>query len=511
MKSAGTAAWGPQTFTLNGTLVGVGVGTTNAACAALPAGSLTGKIAFIDRGTCGFSVKALNAQNAGAVGVIIGNNQGATAVINMSTTAGSVPTIPSLSVTQNDGTAIKAALATDTVTVSLTRIPVPAYNPVRGLLGEESSAFGGAIRDMYNPTCYGNPGKVSDTQYSCGPASSDSGGVHNNSGVPNHGYALVVDGGAYNGQTITGIGLTKAAHIYWRAQSVYQGPASGFSAHADALEQSCRDLTGVNLNGLTTGTPSGEIITANDCAQVAAVMLAVEMRSAPAQCAFQPLLAQTPPALCAAGTPAAIASDGFDGGKKAGIKWLVGHTGPADFGATDWGVTNALPGGRTGYAMYAGDRDIGACTIGSNASSLQRLESAEISIPAGATTLRMAFDHYVATETGYDGGNVKIQVNGGAWTTIAAADFVYNPYNGTLATSTTTATTGADNPLAGQPAFTGSDGGSVLGTWGRSIINLAPYAAPGDKIKLRFEMGTDCGGGAFGWYVDDVQVYRCVP
>ncbi|MBL7795981.1 MAG: T9SS type A sorting domain-containing protein [Saprospiraceae bacterium] len=47
-------------------------------CAALPAGSLTGKIALIRRGgvpaACGFSAKALNAQNAGAVAVIIANH-----------------------------------------------------------------------------------------------------------------------------------------------------------------------------------------------------------------------------------------------------------------------------------------------------------------------------------------------------------------------------------------------------------------------------------------------------
>ena len=45
------------------------------------------------------------------------------------------------------------------------------------------------------------------------------GGVHTNSGVPNHAFALLVDGGSYNGQTISPIGLTKAAHIYYRAQS----------------------------------------------------------------------------------------------------------------------------------------------------------------------------------------------------------------------------------------------------------------------------------------------------
>ena len=39
--------------------------STDDACAALPAGSLTGSIALIRRGTCGFYQKALNAQDAG--------------------------------------------------------------------------------------------------------------------------------------------------------------------------------------------------------------------------------------------------------------------------------------------------------------------------------------------------------------------------------------------------------------------------------------------------------------
>ncbi len=506
VKNAGTAAWGPQTFTLAGaTLQGVEIGSTSAACAALPANSLTGKVAFIDRGTCGFSVKALNAQNAGAVGVIIGNNQAGTAVINMSITTGFVPTIPSLSVSQNDGTAIKGVISTP-VTLTMSRNGVPTYNTVRWLMGEDSTAFGGAIRDMYNPTCAGNPGKVSDTQYVC--STGDSGGVHSNSGVPNHAYALLVDGGTYNGQTVGAIGLTKAAHIYFRAQTVYQGPASDFVDHADAIEQSCTDLTGVNLADLKFGTPSGEIINASDCAQVAKAALAVELRTPPAQCNFQPLLAKNPPPLCASGSPTLLMSDTFEGGKKGGVKWKVSFAGSTgDFTPRNFGVVNTPPAPVTGYAMFGSNPNIGTCAPGGDETGLQRLESPEVTIPAGATILRMAFDHYVATEASFDGGNVKVSVNGGAWQLVSAANFVYNPYNAALAT----AGQGNTNPMQGEAAFTGSDGGSVEGSWGRSIINLAPYAVPGDKIKLRFELGNDGCGGVKGWYLDDVKVYRCTP
>jgi len=102
----GTANFGPPVGSpsVSGPLAGVGLG-----CAALPAGSLTGMIAIIDRGTCTFVVKTKNAQDAGAVGVIIANNQpGAPPGLG----GGPDPSIviPAVSVSQGDGNAIKAQL-----------------------------------------------------------------------------------------------------------------------------------------------------------------------------------------------------------------------------------------------------------------------------------------------------------------------------------------------------------------------------------------------------------------
>ncbi len=508
VKLTGTAAFGPQTFSIPATdVVVVNDGSTAGAGGSVTDGcdvpfvnaaALVGKIAYLDRGVCGFGVKAKNAELAGAIGVIIGNN--VPGIVNMAAAVGVTNLIPALSVSQADGAAIKAQ--TSTVMASMLR-GAGSDSSVRWLVGEDVTT--GAIRDMYNPTCYGNPGKVSDAQYTC--AAADSGGVHSNSGVPNHGYALIVDGGTYNGQSITGIGLTKAAHIYYRAQSVYQGPASDFAAHADAIEQSCTDLTGANLASLTTGAPSGEVITPFDCTQVTKAAAAVELRTPPSQCNFAPLLAKSPPALCTSGTVTALMSDGFDGGKKGGVRWLVSHAGnSSDFTPRDWGVVTHLPQ-RAGYAIFAADPNIGTCAPGGNEAGVQRLDSPDITIPADVTAPRLTFDHWVATEGGFDGGNVKISVNGGAWQLVKAADFIYNPYNTTLAT----AAQGNDNPMAGQPAFSGSDGGSVSGSWGRSIVNLAPYATANDKVKLRFELGNDGCGGAFGWYLDDVMVYQCKP
>src|SRR6185295_11294092 len=74
--------------------------------------TLTGKIAIIDRGTCGFTVKVKNAQLKGAIGVIIANNAG-DSVISMGGTDATI-TIPSVFVGQTSGVAIKAAAGSNT-------------------------------------------------------------------------------------------------------------------------------------------------------------------------------------------------------------------------------------------------------------------------------------------------------------------------------------------------------------------------------------------------------------
>jgi extracellular elastinolytic metalloproteinase len=70
------AALNTTGVTGNVTLVNDGVGTTSDACEALLGGSLSGQVALIDRGSCDFTVKVKNAQNAGATAAIVANNQG---------------------------------------------------------------------------------------------------------------------------------------------------------------------------------------------------------------------------------------------------------------------------------------------------------------------------------------------------------------------------------------------------------------------------------------------------
>ncbi len=81
---------------------------------------VAGKIALIDRGTCSFDVKAKNAQDAGAIAVVIANNAaGDPPAMGVGTPAiANAVTIPVLSITQALGVSIKAALPSAAVNVT---------------------------------------------------------------------------------------------------------------------------------------------------------------------------------------------------------------------------------------------------------------------------------------------------------------------------------------------------------------------------------------------------------
>lgn len=379
----------------------------------------------------------------------------------------------------------------------------------RWLSGEDDPAFGGAIRDMWQPLCYGDPDKVSSSQYFC--SSADSGGVHSNSGIPNHAFALLVDGGTYNGETITAIGLEKAAHIYWRAASVYEVPASDFEDHADALEASCTDLLGASLyTPVTTGPGTwggifGATISAADCTEVSDAIAAVELRTDPTQCGFSSLLDPSAPALCGGGTVTTIHLQDWESGLGS---WTVGtHSvlNPPTFDTPDWAVVGSLPDSQPGQAAFViDDPALGNCA-GDNEAGVLYLQSPAIVVPGPIAKLRLAFDHWHSTEEGWDGGNLKIRVNGGSYQLVPASAFTFNGYNDTL----NTAGQGNDNPLQGEEAFTGSDGGSLSGSWGQSQVDLSAFAGEGDTVELRFELGIDGCNGRIGWYVDDVHLYSC--
>jgi hypothetical protein len=223
--------------------------------------------------------------------------------------------------------------------------------------------------------------------------------------------------------------------------------------------------------------------------------------------AARPPRGQTPPDLCvaASGTPQTVRQEPFD--SLAG--WhLNGVATYSKAPPASWVVTTTLPGGRTGSAAYAEDPEGGSCAGDyTDYSSYWFMVSDMITIPTGDILARLAFDHYLATEAGWDGGNLQISINGGAFVPLSTGTFIYNGYNTTL----TPTLQGNTNPLAGQPAFSGTTGGLSLGTWGTSIVNLAARGVgPGDKIRLRYNFGINGCLGEDGWYIDQLQVYTCL-
>ena len=112
----GIAAFGPL-LTASGTSGEVmpvvdqanGTGLACTPLNAANAAAVNGKIALIDRGTCTFTEKVKNAQNAGAIGVIIADNVAGSPPPDL---GGADPTItiPAVRITLADGNTFKSAL-----------------------------------------------------------------------------------------------------------------------------------------------------------------------------------------------------------------------------------------------------------------------------------------------------------------------------------------------------------------------------------------------------------------
>ena len=340
----------------------------------------------------------------------------------------------------------------------------------RWLLGEDVPA-GGAVRDMENPPAFGDPGKTSDPQFVCGDPGGDQGGVHSNSGVPNRAYALMVDGGSYNGQTVAGIGLSKAGKIQFRALTLYLLSASDFADNDLALRQSCQDLIG------TAG------ITAADCTEVGEALDAVEMAAtwpcAPSQAAA--------PAFCPAGrSPTLWYHQDFEG---------------------DIGLTTCPSGGViAGFCVNRSSSLLGSFATSGTSSAwgynqgttdLIGLQITFPSLPPAGSRLR--FNHSYGFENAtdnYDGGQVHYSTNGGStWLEAGGSITGGQSYGGVISSC-------CGNPLSGQSAF-------VRDSWGYGVSQLSLGSLSGSAFAFRWVIGTDDLLDDYGWFIDDVRIYSC--
>jgi Zn-dependent metalloprotease len=347
---------------------------------------------------------------------------------------------------------------------------------VRWQIGEDIPAvsqLSSPLRNMMEPTLLGDPGKTSDAQFVCGSDYRvDRGGVHSNSGVPNHAYALMVDGGTYNGKTVTLMGLNKAGKIQYRALANYLTSASDFLDNYNALKQACQDLIG------TAG------ITAADCSEVGDALDAVEL-SATWPCSP----AQAPaPALCSAGQAPSL-----------WFSWDVESSGltpcPPSGLPANWCLNQ--PSSLLGAFATSGVRSYWGYNRGSVA-ALRLVVPTTGTLPADA---RMQFNHAHGFENVgpvkyYDGGVVEYSTDGGAtWIDAGSKIVAGQTYGGTVDTC-------CGNPLAGSSAF-------VADTWGYTATQLDLSALAGQGFWSAFHIGTDASGDEYGWFVDDIRIYTC--
>ena len=335
---------------------------------------------------------------------------------------------------------------------------------VRWQMGEDVPVIG-TIRNMSNPGVFGDPGRMNDGNYYCSVG--DNGGVHINSGIPNHFFALLVDGGTFNSQTVTGIGLTKAGKIAYRALTTYLLSGSAFSDAANALRRSCADLAG------TAG------ITVADCQEVADALLAVEMDAATTTCSGGD--AGQYPAFCPAGQgPSNIFFDNFETGL-ANTNWLTQATVENAWFLDDTPFSASGIWHMTGFNVdFINDSRV--------------LMANGVAIPSNA---RMQFNHYWEFDPpNYDGGVLEYSLNGTTWNDAMAMFSAGAGYVGSIET-------GYGNPIQNRNAFIGSSHG-YTGTQ----LNLASLAGQGN-VKFRFRIGTDDLFDWWGWEVDDVRIYTC--
>lgn len=106
----------------------------------------------------------------------------------------------------------------------------------------------------------------------------------------------------------------------------------------------------------------------------------------------------------------------------------------------------------------------------------------------------LTFDHWFEAEAGsgttaYDGGNVKISVNGGlSWEIL----YPYPDYTHFISAA-------YSNPMPGEPCYSGTSAG-----WVSSLIDLSTYS--GQNVLLKWQFGSDDLYNFRGWYLDNIAV-----
>ena len=137
---------------------------------------------------------------------------------------------------------------------------------VRWHIGEDLALGGsGAFRSMAHPPAFDQPDRMTSSFYTADTNEQDRGGVHTNSGVNNKAAFLLVDGGTFNGRSVSPLGITKTARLYYEVQTNLLTSAADYLDLSSALQQAC--IQSVGVDGIMLA----------DCDAVNEAIAAVEM------------------------------------------------------------------------------------------------------------------------------------------------------------------------------------------------------------------------------------------
>ncbi|MFL6289369.1 MAG: hypothetical protein ACJ759_00545 [Thermoanaerobaculia bacterium] len=157
-------------------------------------------------------------------------------------------------------------------------------------------------------------------------------------------------------------------------------------------------------------------------------------------------------------------------------------------------------GGDTCGGYYADAVNIVARPMGSGG----------IAVPAGSDLTRLSFWHRWNFESGYDGGTLRVSVDGNQYVSVPAAAIIGgSSYNGTLY--------GGCHPSGtyGTPTFTSFQNGFVETEvdldQACDLASGTTGGCGGRSVRLDFAALTDCSVYYPGWFVDDVHVTTCAP